>query len=37
MPAGKFTECTTISNSELLTHNSDLENEKDHILFKAKD
>lgn len=37
MPAGKFTGCTTISNSELLAHNSGLENQKDDILFKAKD
>lgn len=36
MPAGKFTGCTTISNSEL-AHNSGLENQKDDILFKAKD
>ena len=37
MPAGKFTDCTTISNPELLAHNSGLENQKDDILFKAKD
>lgn len=36
MPAGKFTGCTTISNSELLSHNSGLENQKDDVLSKAK-
>lgn len=29
MPAGKFPDCTTISNSELLTHSWGLENQMD--------
>lgn len=36
MPAGKFTGCATISNSELLAHNSVLKNQKDDILLKAR-
>lgn len=36
MPARKFTGCATISNSELLAHNSVLKNQKDDILLKAR-
>lgn len=36
MPAGKFTGCATISNSEVLAHNSALKNQKDDILLKAR-